>query len=112
MIFINILISSLVISGSIWLAAKRPDLAGFIVSLPITTLLVLALNQIQNGAGNQGTLLAKSIFVAIPSTLVFFVPFLFADKLRLPFWACYFLGLTFLVGAFFIHRAIFSYLSR
>lgn len=102
----------MVIGLSVWLAGKRPDLAGFIVSLPISTLLVLALNQLQHGDTGKGTLLAKSIFVAIPCTLVFFIPFLVAEKLRLPFWACYFIGLALLVGAFFIHRAALSYLAR
>ena len=43
MFLTNLLISSIVISFSAWLAQRRPDWAGFIVSLPISTLLVLAL---------------------------------------------------------------------
>lgn len=111
MIVLNIMISSTLISACVWLAAKRPDLAGFIVSLPLSTLLVLALSQIQNGDGAKGTLLAKSIFVAIPSTLVFFIPFLFAEKLKIPFWISYSTGIVLLIGAFFLHRTVFSYLS-
>jgi len=112
MIILNIIISAIAISVCVWLAEKRPDLAGFIVSLPLSTLLVLALNQFQHGDAYKGTVLAKSIFIAIPSTLVFFIPFLFAEKLRLPFWVCYSIGLVLLVVAFFIHKTIFSYLSR
>ena len=112
MILINIFVSAAVISLCTWLAEKRPDLAGFIVSLPLSTLLVLALNQIQYGDTAKGTLLAKSIFVAIPSTLVFFVPFLLAERLKLSFWVSYGIGICLLVFAFFIHRTLFGYLSR
>jgi hypothetical protein len=80
MFVLNVVISAGVISLCAWLAGKRPDLAGFIVSLPLSTLLVLALNQIQYGDSAKGTLLAKSILVAIPSTLVFFIPFLLAER--------------------------------
>lgn len=112
MIFLNILISSVVISGCVWLAEKRPDLAGFIVSLPLSTLLMLALNQIQHGDASKGTLLAKSIFIAIPSTLVFFIPFLFAEKLKIPFWISYTIGIALLAVAYFAHRFLFQLLSR
>jgi hypothetical protein len=112
MFFLNVLLSAGIISLCAWLAQKRPDLAGFIVSLPLSTLLVLALNQIQSGDSAKGTILAKSIFVAIPSTLVFFIPFLFAEKLRLPFWVSYCSGIALLGGAFFVHRFVFGLLTK
>ncbi|MGZ6480235.1 MAG: hypothetical protein ACXWQE_13080 [Bdellovibrionales bacterium] len=108
----NILISSVIISFCAWLSEKRPDLAGFIISLPLSTLLVLALGQLQNGDPERGTLLAKSIFIAIPSTLVFFIPFLLVDKLKLSFWTAYVSGIVLLIAAFFIHRFFYSVLSR
>jgi hypothetical protein len=44
MIFVlNLLVSASVISFCSRFSQKRPDLAGFLVSLPLTTLLVLAL---------------------------------------------------------------------
>lgn len=112
MFILNVLISALVISLSAWLAERRPDLAGFIVSLPLSTLLVLALNQMQYRDETKATLLAKSIFVAIPSTLVFFIPFLLTERLKLSFWAAFGMGALLLVPAFFIHRALYAYLSQ
>lgn len=112
MIVLNIFISAAVISLCAWLAEKRPDLAGFIVSLPLSTLLVLVLNQVQYGDTTKGIVLAKSVFVAIPSTLVFFIPFLLAERLKLSFWVSWTAGICLLVLAFFIHRVLFGYLSR
>ena len=112
MFFANLLISAFVISFSAWLAQRRPDLAGFIVSLPISTLLVLALTQLQTGDPQKGNELARSIFVAIPSTLVFFIPFLLSNKLKIPFWISYSSGIGLLAGAFFIHRCILSLLTK
>lgn len=44
----NLLLSASIISLCVWISKKAPDLAGFIVSLPLSTLIVLALNQLQN----------------------------------------------------------------
>jgi hypothetical protein len=112
MFIINLLISSSVISLSVWLAGKFPGLAGFIVSLPLSTLLVLALNQLQHSNTGNSVALAKSIFLAVPLTLVFFVPFLMSERWKLSFWTCYFSGIIFLFGAFLVHRFLFSELSK
>jgi hypothetical protein len=112
MIVVNVLISAALISFCAWLARTRPDLAGFIVSLPLTTLLVLALNQTQYNDPVKGTLFAKSIFIGVPMSLLFFVPFLLAERLRLSFWTCYLTGLILLIAAFFIHKYIFAAITR
>jgi hypothetical protein len=78
----------------------------------LSTLLVLALTQLQSGDPQKGTDLAKSIFVAIPSTLVFFIPFFLSTRLKIPFWISYGSGVGLLVGAFFIHRYLFSLLTK
>jgi hypothetical protein len=106
MFFINLAISASVISFSVWLAGRFPALAGFIVSLPISTLLVLALNQIQHGNAGNSVALAKSIFLAVPLTLVFFVPFLVSERWKLSFWTCYASGIVLLFGAYLVHRVM------
>ncbi|MCB0348404.1 MAG: hypothetical protein KDD37_06185 [Bdellovibrionales bacterium] len=109
---INLIVSASVISFCVWLAAKSPSIAGFVISLPISTLLVLALNQWQHGETGNGVVLAKSIFVAIPMTLVFFIPFLLSDRWKIPFWVCYGSGMGLLVAAYFVHKYIFSMISK
>jgi hypothetical protein len=109
---VNLIISASVISLSVWLANRSTSLAGFIISLPISTLIVLALNQLQSGDSGNGVALAKSVFVAIPASLVFFIPFLLSERLKLSFWVCYGSGVALLGVAYFVHKYLFGLLSK
>jgi hypothetical protein len=51
---------------------------------------------------------AKSILFALPVTIGFFIPFLFADKLGFSFWHSYLFGTILLVIGYFIHSKIMS----
>lgn len=103
-IVFNIFLSATMISFALWVAKTNPILGGFIISLPLSTLIALALSKIQNSDPGNTFLLAKSIFIAVPVSLLFFVPFLFAERFRLSFWASYGTGLVLLVLSFGIHR--------
>jgi hypothetical protein len=103
---LNLVISALVISLTSWLARKSPQLAGFIVALPISTMLVLALSHAELEDPVASVQLAKSIFAAIPLTLLFFVPFLLADRLGWSFWAQYATGTALLGVGYGLHRLI------
>jgi hypothetical protein len=105
-IVLNVVVSALVIGFAVWLSRRFPAAAGFVVALPLATLLVLPLAQFQHGDAGNVMLLAKSIFVAIPVTLCFFVPFLLADRLDLSFWQSYWIGCFLLPIGFLIHRGI------
>jgi hypothetical protein len=105
---LNVALTSVILSLVLWLSKTNPVLGGFIVSLPLSTLIVLAFSKIQNQDAGNTVLLAKSIFVAIPSTMLFFVPFLLADRFKLSFWTSYFLGFGLLVVSFGIHKAIMT----
>lgn len=105
-ILANLLISASIIALTVWLSKTYPLMAGFIVALPITTMLVLPLSYIQNGSVENTTLLAKSIFVAIPVSLTFFIPFLLSTRFGLSFWQSYGLGCVLLVLGFFVHRVL------
>ena len=103
---LNILVSACVISFASWLSGRFPGAAGFIVALPLATLLVLPLSYQEHGSAETAIVLARSIFVAIPISLVFFVPFLLASRLHLSFWQAYALGCLALPIAFVIHRFV------
>lgn len=105
----KIFITAVVISFCSWLSGKRPEIAGFIVALPIATLVVLAFSQIEWENPANTIRFAKSILVALPFSLLFFIPFLLADKLSFSFWECYALGLVLLIVGFFVHRAVLTY---
>lgn len=105
-ILFNILLSASIISFTVWLSGRNAVLAGFIIALPIATLLTLPLSQAQYQDPAQSVLLARSIFFAIPVSLLFFVPFLLADRLQLGFWPCYGLGILLLIGGYFAHQTL------
>jgi hypothetical protein len=103
---LKVVVAALVISFTSWLSGKRPELAGFLVALPFTTLLTLAFSFAEYRDARTSVAFARSIFAAVPLSLLFFVPFLFAEKLRWGFWQLYGAGLGLLVVAYFVHRAI------
>ena len=102
------IIAALLISFASWLSGKRPDLAGYIIALPITSLIVLVFAHTEHQNPAMSIAFAKSIFVGIPISLLFFVPFLMAEKVSIPFWGCYFGGIGLLVIGFFLHKAILT----
>ena len=69
-------------------------------------MLVLPLSYREHGSAETSILLAKSIFVAIPISLAFFLPFLLANRFSLTFWQAYAFGCFALPLGFFLHRAV------
>ena len=104
----KIAVASILISFVSWLSGKKVGLAGFLTALPLTTLLALAFSHLEWGDSKQSVEYAKSVFVAIPVSLLFFVPFLFAEKMNIGFWGCYSTGIGLLGVGYFIH----SYVSK
>lgn len=100
----KVLVAACVISFASWLSGRAPALAGFVVALPLATMLVLPFAQFEHGDTRSTFLLARSIFAAIPVSLLFFVPFLVAERLQLGFWQAYALGLVCLSVGFGLHR--------
>lgn len=103
------LFSGTVIAFASWLAGKRPELAGFIIALPLVTLLALPLSYAQYNDPAASVKFAQSIFAAIPLSLLFFVPFLLAARLQWNFWMLYGAGLALLAAGYFIHRFVMSF---
>ena len=104
----KVLLSGIIISFVSWLSGRATALAGFLTALPLTTLIALAFSQMEWKDSTQSVEYAKSIFVAIPVTLLFFVPFLLAERLQLSFWQCYVLGIV-LLG---IGYLVFQYIVK
>jgi hypothetical protein len=102
----NVVLTSIILSFVLWLTKTNPVLGGFIVSLPISTLIVLAFSKIQSDDPGNTFILAKSIFIAVPITLVFFLPFLLADKFKLSFWTSYAMGFGLLSLSFPVYKWI------
>lgn len=104
LIVLNTLVSAIVIGVAAWISRRYPVTAGFIVALPVATMLVLPMAYLQHRDAGSAFDLARSIVVALPITLLFFIPFLMRD--RLSFWGAYAIGCALLPLGYFAHRAI------
>jgi hypothetical protein len=104
----KVVLAAITISFVSWLSGKKAGLAGFLTALPLTTLLALAFSHLEWKDQAQSVEYAKSVFLAIPVSLLFFVPFFFAQKFNLSFWMCYSAGVFLLGVGYFIH----TYLTK
>jgi hypothetical protein len=109
LIVLNTLVSALIIGVAAWLSRRYPVSTGFFIALPLATMLVLPLAYLQHKDPGSAFQMARSILVALPITLLFFIPFLMRD--RFSFWGAYALGCALLPVGYFVHRAIMRVLS-
>ena len=104
----KLIVSALVITGASWLSGKKPILAGFLIALPLMSILAILFSYLQYRDMNKVNQFADSIFAAVPLSLCFFVPFLLNRWLKMNFVMTFGAGLLFLVAAYFIHALIFQ----
>ena len=104
----NLILAAAIISFTSWLSKTRPVLAGFIIALPLATLIALPMSHLQTDNPETTVSFAKGFFVGVPVSLLFFIPFLCANKLKWGFWGYYISGLLLLALGYFIHKAIFK----
>src|SRR6056300_1795238 len=98
-----------VIAFASWLSQKRPELAGFIIALPLASLLALALAHLQHGDAEKSIAFGQSILLAVPVSYLFFIPFFIPKVAEFGFWLVYGLGLSLLVAGFFLHQALIKW---
>jgi hypothetical protein len=102
----KILLASILISVVSWVSGKKGELAGFLTALPLTSMLALAFSQMEWRDSANSVAYAKSVFLAVPVSLLFFIPFLFAQRLNWGFWGCYIGGIALLGIGYFGHSWI------
>jgi len=103
-------VAAIAIAFSSWLAGKKPELAWFIIALPLASILVLAFSYLEHRDAASSITFAKSIMIGVPVSWLFFLPFFFAEKYDVGFWMSYVIGISLLVIGFFIHRYVMSLL--
>jgi hypothetical protein len=103
-VVINVVLSALVIGVAAWLSGRFPRAAGFLVSLPLATMLVLPMAHLQHKDTERTVEFAKSILIAVPVVMLFLLPFILAVRFGLSFWLSYVLACLWLIPAFFLHR--------
>jgi hypothetical protein len=109
LIVLNTLVSAIIIGVAAWLSRRYPVAAGFLIALPLATMLALPLAYLQHRDAGSAFQMARSILAALPITLLFFVPFLMRE--RFSFWGAYALGCALLPVGYFVHRAIMRVLG-
>lgn len=100
----QIVFSALLLTFSAWLSKKNPEAAGFLIALPLASMIVLPFSYWTHSDPENSVKLAQEILRAIPISLTFFVPFTLAGRFQLGFWQAYLAGLILLLAAFGISR--------
>jgi hypothetical protein len=102
----QIVFSALILTFSAWLSKKNPEAAGFLIALPLATMIVLPFSYWNHQDSETSTRLAQEVLRAIPISLTFFVPFALAGRLNLGFWQAYGLGLVLILVSYGLYRLV------
>jgi hypothetical protein len=103
---LKIAVAAIVIAFTSWLSGKKPELAGFIIAMPIASLLALAFAQAEHGNHASSITFAKSILIGVPASWLFFLPFFFSHLLGDNFWLCYGVGFALLIVGYGLHSLV------
>ncbi|MFA7255154.1 MAG: hypothetical protein WC133_03540 [Candidatus Omnitrophota bacterium] len=108
----KIILSGCIIALASRLASKDSALAGFLVALPLVSMLSILFAYWETHDMGKVNQFAGSILLAVPLSLTFFVPFLLNRWLKMNFFSTYILGLACLTIAYVAHRFIFKGFSN
>ncbi|HLD56083.1 MAG TPA: DUF3147 family protein [Candidatus Omnitrophota bacterium] len=104
----KIIISGVVIAFASWLAGRQSILAGFVVALPLVSMLAILFSYLEYRDMDKINQFAVSIFAAVPLSLLFFVPFLLNKWFKMNFVLTYLSAIGLLAAAYLIHQLIFK----
>ena len=104
---IKVLISAILIAFASWLAGRQTILAGFIIALPLVSMLAILFSYLEYRDMGKVNQFAVSILVAVPLSLAFFIPFLLNKWFRMNFISTYLFGIACLALAYWGHQLIF-----
>ena len=107
---LKIVLAALIIAFASWLSGQNPKLAGFIIALPLVSLIAIAFSYYEHNDVEKTVLFTKSILVAIPVSYLFFLPFFFAKSLNMNFLLIYACGIAMLIIGYFIHKYVANFL--
>jgi hypothetical protein len=103
MVFVlKTLLAGSIIAFASWLAGKKPVLAGFVIALPMTSMLGILFAYAEHRDMDKINQFASSIFIAVPLSLTFFIPFLLNRWLKMNFALTFLAALTCLSIAYYL----------
>ncbi|HYC54328.1 MAG TPA: hypothetical protein VEL28_05250 [Candidatus Binatia bacterium] len=103
---LKMLVAAVVIAGASSLASRSTAIAGFLIAMPLATMIALPMTELENRGTGVAVDLARDILLALPFSLLFFAPFLVADRYELGFWKAYLAGCALLAAGYVAFRAI------
>ncbi len=111
MCVLKFIISGGLIVFASWLSGRKPVLAGFILALPLMSMLAILFSYLEYKDMNRVNEFATSIIVSVPLSLLFFVPFVLNKWLKLGFFPAYLRAIGCSIAAFLIHQLFFKGMS-
>ena len=107
-VVLKILVSAAIIAGISWYAGKNPSLAGFLIALPVISILAISFSYAKYRDMEKINQFVGSIVVSIPLSLLFFVPFVMNRWLKWNFFPTIVSGFVLLLAGYLIHSRIFK----
>lgn len=105
---IKTIAAGMIIAFTSWLAGRKPVLAGLIVALPLLSMLSILFSYAEYRNMQKINEFAVSILIAVPLSLVFFLPFLLNRWLKMNFFISFSLGVAFICLAY----GLWTYFSK
>ena len=105
---IKVFASAVLISFASWLSGRKPILAGFIIALPLSSLISLIFSYFEYRDMEKLNAYALSILVAVPLSLAFFIPFILNRWLKMSFPLTIISAIGLLAIAYLIHNSFFK----
>jgi hypothetical protein len=105
---VKVVVSALVIAFASELAKRDSFWGALLVALPLTSVLAVSWLYVETRDNVLVTRFARDIFLLVPGSLVFFLPFLLETKTRLGFLPNLLAGLVLLALAVWGMRRILS----
>lgn len=104
---LKIIVSGLVIALASYLAGRNPVLAGFIIALPLMSIMAIAFSYYEFRDMDKINTFAVSILAGVPLSLFFFLPFVLNRWLKMNFALTYGSAFILLFAAYQIHALLF-----
>jgi len=105
---VKVVVSALVIAAATEVAKRYPFWGAVIIALPLTSILAMSWLYAETRDNALLTQFAKDIFVIVPVSLVFFLPFWLESKTQLGFVINLLAGLGLLLIAVLLLRRFIS----
>ncbi len=102
--FVKVLVSAVIIGAATEVAKRHPFWGAVIIALPLTSILAMSWLYAETRDNLLLTQFAKDIFLIVPMSLVFFLPFLLEKKTSLGFIANMLIGLVLLFASVWLLR--------